>query len=107
MNELEFVKLNEMSGEIADLTRILAANNFTEIISDAQFHIDSIPDKLDEYANETISGIIGPGGTFDQIREQIKAVLDEINMHIDLNQSVELAQVIFLIRRSRSCAMSL
>lgn len=82
-----------MSNEINNLTESLQQNNFTEIITNAQAQIDSIPTKLEEYANETVYSIIGPGGTFDLIREQIKTVLDDVNGKIDLNQSLQLANV--------------
>jgi len=82
-----------MSNEISDLTDSLMQNNFTEIIVTAQSQLDGIPQKLNDYANDTIAAIIGPGGTFESIREQVKSVLDDVNSKIDLNQSFELANV--------------
>ena len=82
-----------MSSEIENLSNSLRETNFTEIILSGQSEIDNIPVMIDNFANETISGIIGPGGTFDQIREQIKGILDDVSTKVDLNQSFELSNV--------------
>jgi hypothetical protein len=79
-----------MQTEIDNLSYSLTEYNMTEIIEQAEIEIDSIPLKIYEYSNESILALTGPGGTFELIRNQIRAVVDDINSKIDLNQSVEL-----------------
>ena len=82
-----------MTREVNEMTELLENNNLTLILNDAQSYIDSIPQRINDYANESIYDVIGPGGTFENIRGTIEEVLDGIKDNIGhLNYTLPLAE---------------
>ena len=82
-----------MTREVNEMTELLENNNLTLILNDAQSYIGSIPQRINDYANESIYDVIGPGGTFENIRGTIEEVLDGIKDNIGhLNYTLPLAE---------------
>ena len=50
-----------MTREVNEMAKLLENNNLTLILNDAQGYIDNIPQRINDYANESIFDIIGPG----------------------------------------------
>ena len=82
-----------MTREVNEMTELLENNNLTLFLNDAQSYIGSIPQRINDYANESIYDVIGPGGTFENIRGTIEEVLDGIKDNIGhLNYTLPLAE---------------
>ncbi|CAG5094159.1 Oidioi.mRNA.OKI2018_I69.XSR.g13301.t2.cds [Oikopleura dioica] len=88
----DFQSLDDMSLEIKELQDALARYNLTNVIILGENAINDIPNTIDRYTSSMINDIIGPGGIFESVDQDVQRVIDQVDDYLDVNNTIDLQE---------------